>query len=86
MVQTFHLVQGELVFILPNSISGLRYYYCIKFVGAGNTFSVTGSRVDISIAGGGGGPEEKVLFLILMTYCICKQSTRNNFKYYFRIN
>ena len=28
----------------------------LNFVGAGNTFSVTGSRVDISIAGGGGGP------------------------------
>ena len=27
----------------------------LNFVGAGNTFSVTGSRVDISIAGGGGG-------------------------------
>ena len=29
----------------------------LNFVGAGNTFSVTGSRVDISIAGGGGGGE-----------------------------
>ena len=27
----------------------------LNFVGSGNTFSVTGSRVDISIAGGGGG-------------------------------
>ena len=27
----------------------------LNFVGAGNTFSVTGSRVNISIAGGGGG-------------------------------
>ena len=30
----------------------------LNFVGAGNTFSVTGSRVDISIAGGGGGGGE----------------------------
>ena len=30
----------------------------LNFVGAGNTFSVTGSRVDISIAGGGGGSGE----------------------------
>lgn len=30
----------------------------LNFVGSGNTFSVTGSRVDISIAGGGGGGGE----------------------------
>ena len=27
----------------------------LNFVGAGNTFNVTGTTVDISIAGGGGG-------------------------------
>ena len=27
----------------------------LNFVGAGNTFQVTGTTVDISIAGGGGG-------------------------------
>ena len=27
----------------------------LNFIGAGNTFAVTGSRVDVSIAGGGGG-------------------------------
>ena len=33
----------------------------LNFVGAGNTFSVTGSRVDISIAGGGGAGGESVV-------------------------
>ena len=33
----------------------------LNFVGAGNTFSVTGSRVDISIAGGGGSVGESVV-------------------------
>jgi hypothetical protein len=33
----------------------------LNFVGAGNTFSVTGSRVDISIAGGGGGLGESAV-------------------------
>ena len=33
----------------------------LNFVGAGNTFSVTGSRVDISIAGGGGAVGESVV-------------------------
>ena len=33
----------------------------LNFVGSGNTFSVTGSRVDISIAGGGGGGGESVV-------------------------
>ena len=32
----------------------------LNFVGSGNTFSVTGSRVDISIAGGGAGGETAV--------------------------
>ena len=33
----------------------------LNFVGSGNTFSVTGSRVDISIAGGGGAGGESVV-------------------------
>ena len=33
----------------------------LNFVGTGNTFSVTGSRVDISIAGGGGSVGESVV-------------------------
>ena len=33
----------------------------LNFVGAGNTFKVTGTTVDISIAGGGGGGSKGVI-------------------------
>lgn len=53
----------------------------LNFVGAGNTFAVNGSTVDISIAGGGGGVDQNETFSNSNTISTDIQLTESNKNY-----